>query len=266
MSHQQSVYSYSTGSSYDRDDESPEGDDSDDQTSSEHAYPYAIATRPSDLSDYRRISRAVDRLQDQYSTSSSESIEAQGPQTQSQTLRLASQGLRVSPNASPTTNPLEGHQPHTIKYLDNIGQESSSGASTSQRQITYLPTIDSGQPLDFDDLYHPNIDPQDPFIDNVVQHRPTSNQISFNPRPVSQVSAYEDTRRTSPAYVQPTIPTYPISYAQQQQASLQTPDRLYQRKGVSPMHTGSPQYIDHFRHDTEARAHQRPQLVRMNMT
>ncbi|KZV63383.1 glycosyltransferase family 2 protein [Peniophora sp. CONT] len=102
-----------------------------------------------------------------------------------------------------------------------------------------LPTIDSGDPLDFDDFYGGagNSAPtHDPFHDTI-------------PRPLSTV--YEASREPSPAPTQSSEhhqPQRPLPQPHLPATSFQTPPRpsVFQRR-VSP----SPQQVDHFKQDLE---------------
>lgn len=177
--------------------------------------------------------------------------------------------LPVTPNrlvqrhsASPQTQtPRTGNSPRYSQYgtspaLDRVEagrfdenentgmlQSHNSYSSSTTSFLPKLPTIDMGAPLKWDGLVSRN-SLNDPFTDSAAGFR--SSLISTQSRPVSSVSSYHDAISTHTPQITGQTQGYTT-----QQPPLVTPNGQYQPLRNSTA-GGSPQFVGHFRHNTEA--------------
>ena len=200
------------------------------------------------MPDFNTISQAVDQLQNRFSSSSYDSQfatnmrdRANGGYNGAPILQRSS-----SRKASSSGSTADYYKQPSIKIQDEKGLVNVE----SHQPRAYLPTIDSGEPLQWDDL-HMARGEDDPFTDSAALKQPlVPSHITGPSRPQSQLSAYDEfLRGTLPSR---TSPKPPIS-SPNKSLSNDSPSRLYRRADASPKQ-GSPQYIDHFRHDAEAYA------------
>ncbi|KAI0675208.1 chitin synthase-domain-containing protein [Trametes maxima] len=197
--------------------------------------------------DYDKIDAAVSSVQQRYST------------------------VRTSPARQPSLPPVPevSEEGSLAGERASLSRNSSSSGGTivghRQQAIDYgpLPTINSGEPLEWNDMYETHED-DDPFADSQppVYHQPIP-QAPPHQRPIlvaqntSQSSFYDP----NPPYYTPErtswpAPSRPVSAysvvtsvpSQQTGWTYATPDRP--TSGMYPADTS----IDHFRHDTEAYA------------
>lgn len=175
--------------------------------------------------------------------------------------------LPVTPNrlvqrhsASPQT-PRTGNSPAYAQYgtspaLDRMesgrfDENESTGmlrshnshSSSTTSFLPTLPTIDTGEPLRWDGFMSRS-SLNDPFTDSGNRSSFISNQTTQS-RPVSSVSSYRDAISTHTSHITGQTQGY---FAPQRPV---TPKQQYQPLRNSGLE-GSPQFVDHFRHDTEA--------------
>lgn len=124
-------------------------------------------------------------------------------------------------------------------------------SSHHQKPFAYnaLPTINSGEPLDWEDLQDFEGEDENPFADSSMHSRPSSVQSSYHTVRADLVDAsgHETLQqpRLIPAYQADTA-AYTLPPEQGAYDSGQ-PDMAYS-------HTGASSVMDHFNHDTEAYA------------
>jgi chitin synthase len=152
---------------------------------------------------------------------------------------------------------MDDEQPY-VKVHDENGQK--IGYVSPHRPVSCLPTIDSGEPLRWDEVNVLEETTEDPFSDSVALQHSRHSAVPFNrslpSRPPSQVSAQHGySRGQSPIPSSIHAPPTPQPTSQLYNRSPSgTPVRFSRSAESAHMYAGSPKYVDHFRHDTEAYA------------
>ncbi|KAI8972260.1 hypothetical protein BD414DRAFT_500722 [Trametes punicea] len=209
---------------------------------------YALSDGPlqsSDSSfDYDKIDAAVTTVQQRFST------------------------VRTSPSRQPSLPPV----PEASEEGSLAGESTSLSRNSSfsgvalvgqrQQALEYLPTINSGEPLEWDGMYA--APEEDPFADShaPVYHQPIPQQPAYRPpalvaQNTSQSSLYDHASSYyTPERTSWTAPSRPMSAYS---AVTSVPSNPTGWTYAAQEHSASAMYpadtsIDHFRHDTEAYA------------
>ncbi|TFY80975.1 hypothetical protein EWM64_g3032 [Hericium alpestre] len=216
----------------------------------------ALTDGPTDTSDLERISHAVDHMHGRMQAGSSTgrplpAAPSPLPQPYAGTSRRDS----LSGRSTVSGETVVDYDVPGIKVHDDNGQMTvvkPPPPTHNQRQIPYLPTIDSGEPFQIGDISTSRSTDRNPFSDPAAsQQSPVPFSTGPFSRPASQASALPSSSRdTSP------VRSYGSSspYGSHASQPPTTPNHAVRRIDGPPQTTGSPQYIDHFRHDTEAYA------------